>query len=123
MCDAEHDVPWCPFMKEQTTPPTIDSMIHELHAAGWRERTGNGATVWQDPNGRLHRGPADAHRTMKATERTRDAAACARVVAAAPDLLAALKWLLFEVERERDYAHWQAVIDPARAAIAKAEGQ
>lgn len=47
----------------------------------------------------------------------------ARLIAAAPELLEALRWLLNEVERERDYEHWQAVIDPAREAIAKAEGR
>jgi hypothetical protein len=45
----------------------------------------------------------------------------ARLVAAAPELLEALKWAIGQVEDDLDPDH-QAAMDAARAAIAKAEG-
>lgn|SRR5678816_4512258 len=43
-------------------------MTADLETAGWHK---HGATVWQDPNGRLHKGITDAWHTMRATERTK----------------------------------------------------
>lgn len=43
---------------------TVDEMISELIAAGWR-RWKNHATIWESPMGDLYRGPALAWQIMK----------------------------------------------------------
>lgn len=42
--------------------PTIEDMIAELKAAGWRQRM---IGIWSSPKGKLFHGPAFAYKVMK----------------------------------------------------------
>ena len=89
------------------TAPTSAGLCHIISAADWR-----GAFIYGDG---IRPGVDDA------LPKAQELAANARLIAAAPDLLAALRYMVEvcpAIDQVGEEAH-----DQARAAIAKAEGQ
>ena len=95
------------------TAPTSAGLCHIISAADWR-----GAFIYGDG---LRIGVDDS------LPKAQELAANARLIAAAPDLLGALKACQQAIREMRTYgaptAFWDGIEAAARAAIAKAEGR
>ena len=89
------------------TTPTSAGLCHIVSAANWR-----GAFIYGDG---IRKGVDDA------LPKAQELAANARLIAAAPDLLEALKWMVLRTEGG-EYPDGKCLED-ARAAIAKATGE
>ena len=89
------------------TTPTSAGLCHIVSAADWR-----GAFIYGDG---IRKGVDDA------LPKAQELAANARLIAAAPDLLEALKWMVLRTE-EGGYPDGKC-LEEARAAIAKATGE
>ena len=89
------------------TTPTSAGLCHIVSAADWR-----GAFIYGDG---IRKGVDDA------LPKAQQLAANARLIAAAPDLLEALQWMVLRTE-EGGYPDGKC-LEEARAAIAKATGE